>query len=131
MGNRGRVLATDTDSQRLSRIAENAARLGLTIIEPIAIDQLDAAIAAAGKPPDLILIDAPCSNTGVLARRPRRGTATLPSQSRRLSKSSAVARAGGRTVRPQHAADLRDARLSRRRTSRLLRRLPRRILAGG
>lgn len=70
MGNRGRVLATDTDAQRLDRIAENAARLGLTIIQTVAIDELDAAIAAAGKPPDLILIDAPCSNTGVLARRP-------------------------------------------------------------
>lgn len=70
MGNRGRVLATDTDAVRLSRIAENAARLGLTIIEAIPIEQLDAALVAAGKPPDLIIVDAPCSNTGVLSRRP-------------------------------------------------------------
>jgi len=70
MGNRGRVLATDADDARLMRIAENTARLGLTIVETVPLGGLDAAIAGAGKPPDLILIDAPCSNTGVLSRRP-------------------------------------------------------------
>jgi len=69
MGDRGRVLATDADALRLGRIAENAARLGLTIVEAVPLNDLDAALAA-GKAPDLILIDAPCSNTGVLARRP-------------------------------------------------------------
>jgi len=70
MGNRGRVLATDVDEMRLGRIAENAARLGITIVEPIAIDKLESTLAAAGAPLDVIVIDAPCSNTGVLSRRP-------------------------------------------------------------
>lgn len=41
---------------------------GLLLLAPIC--QLDAALASADRPPDLILIGAPCSNTGVLARRP-------------------------------------------------------------
>ncbi len=68
MENRGRVIATDTDGDKLSQINGNAQRLGLTVIEPIPIDQISKALG--GKSPDLILIDAPCLNTGVLARRP-------------------------------------------------------------
>ena len=70
MDDRGTVIATDTNEKKLAQIAGAAQRLGLTIIQPTPMDQLDAAIAKAGKSPDIILIDAPCTNTGVLARRP-------------------------------------------------------------
>ena len=70
MGDRGRVVAVDRDDERLERIAGNAERLGLSIIRVMPLYELDEAVAAEGRPPDWIVVDAPCSNTGVLARRP-------------------------------------------------------------
>ena len=61
-----RVIATDIDPARLERVRENVARLGhksVTIVPHAQLEQRSAG------PFDAILIDAPCSNTGVLARR--------------------------------------------------------------
>ena len=62
----GAVLAIDIDESRLDRLRENAERLGITCIQPKALAQID--LKNAG-PFDRILIDAPCSNTGVMRRR--------------------------------------------------------------
>ena len=62
----GAVLALDIDESRLDRLRENAERLGITCIQPKALAQID--LKNAG-PFDRILIDAPCSNTGVMRRR--------------------------------------------------------------
>ena len=70
MNNEGVIIATDRNVAQLDRIAENAARLGVDIIQTTPVEQLDRRLASVGRPPDLILVDVPCSNTGVLARRP-------------------------------------------------------------
>lgn len=70
MKNQGLVVATDIDAAKLFRTEENATRLGLTIVRTVSIENLSAAIAEISRSPDVILVDAPCSNTGVLARRP-------------------------------------------------------------
>ena len=62
----GAVLAIDIDESRLDRLRENAERLGITCIQPKALAQID--LKNSG-PFDRILIDAPCSNTGVMRRR--------------------------------------------------------------
>ncbi len=68
MRNEGRLIATDSSESRLKLVPQNAERLGLTIIET-AVVTLEGTDIPAG-PFDAILIDAPCSNTGVLGKRP-------------------------------------------------------------
>ena len=68
MSNDGHIVATDVDGRRLRRVEENARRLQLDIIEPLRV-QPDLSEFPTG-PFDAILIDAPCSNTGVIGKRP-------------------------------------------------------------
>lgn len=63
MNNQGRIVAHDISPDRLKLIRENCTRLGVTCAEPTATR--DARPATF----DRILVDAPCSNTGVLRRR--------------------------------------------------------------
>jgi 16S rRNA (cytosine967-C5)-methyltransferase len=67
MGNQGSIVACDIDPRRLGRLPESVARLGINIIETQVVEP-------QGEPPlgpfDAALVDAPCSNTGVLGRRP-------------------------------------------------------------
>lgn len=62
VGPEGRVFAFDPDVRRRRRIEENARRLGLPNL--VTVDS-----PKAQGPYVRVLVDAPCSNTGVLARR--------------------------------------------------------------
>jgi 16S rRNA (cytosine967-C5)-methyltransferase len=65
-GGKAKITATDIDTGRLEMVKENIARLGLsdsiTTVEFVAVEKQGGF--------DCLLVDAPCSNTGVLARRP-------------------------------------------------------------
>ena len=63
------VVAVDLEAKRLVRVRENLARLGLAA-ELIAADGRDTATWWDGKPFQRILLDAPCSATGVIRRHP-------------------------------------------------------------
>ncbi|HAU38439.1 MAG TPA: hypothetical protein DCX07_12090 [Phycisphaerales bacterium] len=66
MDNRGRITALDVNEHKLQRITDNCARLGVGIVETRLSE------TAGGLEPqsyDVVLVDAPCSNTGVLSRR--------------------------------------------------------------
>jgi 16S rRNA (cytosine967-C5)-methyltransferase len=69
MANRGRVIALDRDLQRLAGIHESTARLRLAIVETHggAVEALAPRFAESC---DRVLVDAPCSNLGVLRRNP-------------------------------------------------------------
>ena len=65
------IVATDIDSRRLEMVKENIARLGIKSVRVVPY------VGAVREPPlnaeeqkfDCVLLDVPCSNTGVLAKR--------------------------------------------------------------
>ena len=66
MNNEGKIVASDIEPNRLRLVKDNCQRLGATCVE--------AALLSTRNPQpatdfDRILIDAPCSNTGVMRRR--------------------------------------------------------------
>ncbi|WP_431080643.1 16S rRNA (cytosine(967)-C(5))-methyltransferase RsmB [Pseudomonas thivervalensis] len=63
------VVAVDLEAKRLVRVKENLERLGLEA-QLIAADGRDTATWWDGKPFQRILLDAPCSATGVIRRHP-------------------------------------------------------------
>jgi 16S rRNA (cytosine967-C5)-methyltransferase len=67
MQNRGRIIAADSSGERLKRLAENCSRLGVNIVAPLRAGRLGGCLRNAEF--DRVLVDAPCSNTGVLRRR--------------------------------------------------------------
>jgi 16S rRNA (cytosine967-C5)-methyltransferase len=68
MMNRGRITACDIDARRLNTVTTLCQRLGVTIVETHLLDK-ESTNPPAG-PFDAGLVDLPCSNTGVLGRRP-------------------------------------------------------------
>ena len=67
MDNRGRVTACDIDARRLETVTALCQRLGLKGIETVVIKENG---EVPSGPFDAALVDVPCSNTGVLGRRP-------------------------------------------------------------
>jgi 16S rRNA (cytosine967-C5)-methyltransferase len=63
------LVAVDIDAGRLGRIEQNLRRLGLAA-RLVAADVRDPASFWDGRPFDRVLVDAPCSGTGVIRRHP-------------------------------------------------------------
>lgn len=75
MEGRGRLVLVDRPGPRRERLLANVARFGYGNTEVISarVEELEEAGAAHGLSPgtaDAVLIDVPCSNTGVIRRRP-------------------------------------------------------------
>jgi 16S rRNA (cytosine967-C5)-methyltransferase len=105
MEDRGRILAFDASPARLARVADAAARLGVSIVEPLegSVEALAPRFAGAC---DRVLVDAPCSNLGVLRRNPevkwRRDTADIAGNAVRqrtiLAAAATMLKPGGALV---------------------------------
>jgi 16S rRNA (cytosine967-C5)-methyltransferase len=67
MLDQGQLLATDLSEERLKLVRENCQRLGITCARTGLVSTLSS--ETNGAKYDRILVDAPCSNTGVLGRR--------------------------------------------------------------
>ncbi len=105
MNGKGSIVATDVDLGRLRRIEENADRLGFSsMIEPLVIRE-DLSELPEG-PFNAILIDVPCSNTGVLGKRPEVRSRITPedidelvvTQQKLLDAAASIVAPGGRIV---------------------------------
>jgi 16S rRNA (cytosine967-C5)-methyltransferase len=104
-GNGAALLALDVSAARLERVTQNFGRLGLTGAV-IAGDALRPATWWDGQPFDAVLLDAPCSGTGVIRRHPdirilRRAADIAPlaaTQSALLEALWPLVRPGGRLL---------------------------------
>lgn len=69
MKNEGYILAVDTVRKKIEMIEENCQRLGVKIVETCRAENLAEKLTELAEPFDCAIVDVPCSNTGVLARR--------------------------------------------------------------
>jgi 16S rRNA (cytosine967-C5)-methyltransferase len=65
MNNEGKIVACDISDERLKLVQENCQRLGITCVETIQNSKLKTQNLQFER----VLVDAPCSNTGVMRRR--------------------------------------------------------------
>ena len=107
MRNTGRILAFDTSAERLSRIGPRAARAGIDIVTTMRLDgPEDPRLARYHGRADVVLVDAPCSGTGTLARSPELKWRLTPArldellhlQGAILAAAARLAKAGGTLV---------------------------------
>ena len=77
-GDSATIIATDIDAERLKKVEENITRLGIKSVEVVPYEQLlnskffklsGVEGSIQNSKFDCVLLDVPCSNTGVLARR--------------------------------------------------------------
>ena len=108
IGDQGELWAVDRSAGRLQRVAANAARLGISSVQALAADAVE---LASTRPQwqgyfQAILIDAPCSGLGTLARHPDARwritpeaiEALLPLQAQLLRSLLPLLSLGGRMV---------------------------------
>lgn len=102
-GDRATIIATDIDSKRLQLVRENVGRLGIKSVCIVTYENLRQKTAELGLF-DGILLDVPCSNTGVLAKRPQVRHRITPQainecarvQARLLEKAAPLVKSKGR-----------------------------------
>lgn len=83
MKNEGRLVASDSSSDRLEFLKENCDRLGVTCVDVVQLSALNPQLSTHF---DRVLVDAPCSNTGVLRRRVDLRWRIKPEELERLRK---------------------------------------------
>ncbi len=105
MQDQGRIVAVDIAAQRLNLIRANVERLGITSVELRQGDATDVHSLVA-ETFDKVLVDAPCSGLGALARRPdarwRKSLSQIEElsilQSKLLASAASSVRTGGALV---------------------------------
>lgn len=102
MKDTGSIIATDIDDKRLAMVGMNAKRLGVSCVKAVSFEQFESA-ASTGRF-DCVLLDVPCSNTGVMARRAEVRLRITPEtinelekiQYKLLEKAAQLVKPGGR-----------------------------------
>lgn len=105
MKNKGRIIALDVESWKLDELGQRARRAGVNNLETRVIDS-SKVVKRLEKSADRLLLDVPCSGTGVLKRNPdakwKLSSAFIDevkgTQQRILSDYSAIVKPGGLMV---------------------------------
>jgi len=98
MANRGQILASDSDRTRLAPIFERLKRAGTRNVQ---IRDAGAPLDDLNERMDAVLVDAPCTGSGVWRRRPdAKWRLTSRALGERLAEQSALLAAGARHVKP-------------------------------
>ncbi|KJS01248.1 MAG: 16S rRNA methyltransferase [Peptococcaceae bacterium BRH_c4a] len=79
MDDRGTVMAADIHPHKLKLIEENCQRLGINCVKPVMADARNLSAEFLERA-DFVLLDAPCSGTGVLRRKPDSRWRKFPEQ---------------------------------------------------
>ncbi|QJU56494.1 RsmB/NOP family class I SAM-dependent RNA methyltransferase [Sphingomonas sp. AP4-R1] len=100
MANRGRLIASDVDRARLSRLAPRKERAGASMIEELLLDSghEDRALGPLAGQADAVLVDAPCSGSGTWRRNPEARWRLTPDRLARLTGMQAHVLALGATL---------------------------------
>ncbi|MFT6793495.1 MAG: 16S rRNA (cytosine967-C5)-methyltransferase [Rubritalea sp.] len=106
MSNKGKLLCTDSNPKRIPRLLENLENLNVKIAETEVFDWTEPAPEKWHNQFDGILLDVPCSNTGVLRKRidarwrmtPESFTQLRELQLKILSNALPCVKVGGRIV---------------------------------
>jgi 16S rRNA (cytosine967-C5)-methyltransferase len=101
MQNTGQLYAYDTDRLRLRPIFERLKRAGVRNVQVLAAGDV-AALAELNGKMDLVVIDAPCTGSGVWRRRPDAKWRLSPQMlAARLGEQQAVLDEGARLIKPK------------------------------
>ncbi len=87
---RGKVMSLDIDEAKLAELRRRAKRAGAVNVQALAIDEsgsLPEAVQAVAGKVDRVLVDAPCSGTGVLRRNPEARARLTPDAVTRLAQT--------------------------------------------
>jgi len=82
-GDSARIMATDINSDRLKMVKDNIARLGINSVNIVPYKEL------LNSKFDCVLLDVPCSNTGVLAKRVEARYRITPDAVKTLARTQA------------------------------------------
>lgn len=100
MENTGQLYAYDSDRMRLRSIFERLKRAGARNVQVLTAGETEALVALEGKM-DLVMIDAPCTGSGVWRRRPDAKWRLSPEMlETRMAEQAAVLDQGAPLVKP-------------------------------
>jgi len=102
MGGAGRLVACDTDRNRLSRLVPRAAKAGADVtVRLLDPNREDEALGDLIAQADVVLLDAPCTGTGTLRRNPEARWRLTPDRLARVMALQAhILELGAPLVRP-------------------------------
>jgi 16S rRNA (cytosine967-C5)-methyltransferase len=112
-GDRGTLVAIDTDARKTARAQARLAEAGIASVE---VRTADATALPAGETYDAIFVDAPCSGIGIVGRQPEArwrktpedGARLAPLQRQLLDAAAGALAPGGRLVYAVCSTDARE-----------------------